>query len=279
MRSNLARDFSEGDPLSGVFTETWRRAVVAEISWVTAGGPRGVPVVPLLHRGQPAAALPYSQFDDAQQLIGATAVFTVTDLTAGSRTALAARGRVEVTHDPEGEVFIGEELLIQEVIKHPPTKLRSDSLMARRENAWWTPRILVTLPVVEEELAIDGRTRPHDGLLVTGTPATPQVTTVTAEHWGAGEGDIVDVYGRHGTDPIGSGDAALIWAHQFTPDFERWDRWYRAGRLRGTTLTITDVAGAPVETPRPLTLIERLTTYRAAARECRRGLAAAGHDG
>lgn len=252
--------------------------MVAEINWVTERGPQGLPVVPVLHHGRPAAAIPYAQFDAAQSLRGATAIFTVTDLSAGSRTALAARGPVAVEEDLDGDVFIAEELLIQEVIKHPPTKLRSDSLISRRENPWWTPRVIVTLTALEAELEICGRTRPSDALLVTGTPADPQVATVTAEDWAARQGGTVAVYGRRGTDPDGDGGAARVWAHQFTPDFERWDVWHRTGRLRGNTLDIEQADGAPVERMRSLRLLERYSAHRAIARACRQGLAAAGHQ-
>lgn len=279
VRSNLARDPGEGDPLTGVFTETWRRAVVAEINWVTSGGPRGIPVVPVVHRGRPTVALPYSQLASATELAGATAVFTVTDLDSGSRTAVAARGPVEVVEDPEGDIFISEEVLIQEIIKHPPTKLRSDSLVARRENPWWVPRMIVTLTAIEEELPIAGRTRASDALLVTGEPDAPQVNTVTAPDWDVTAGGRIEVFGRDGTDLLGDGEPAVAWSHQFTPDFERWDRWTRLGILSGTTLQVVEATGRPVERVPPLRLLERFSAHRAAARECRRGLAAAGHHG
>lgn len=265
----------ERETLVGVFTETWRRAIVAEINWVSGSGPRGIPVVPVLRGGEPAAAVPYSRYDQVRYLADQPAILTVTDLQAGSTTARGASGRVRVEHDVDGDILIAEDLLIQEVIKHPPTKLRSDSLLARRENPWWTPRIVITLSELDAEFAIPGRTSPTDAVLVAGTPNEPRVTTVAAADWGGGAGDRVEVFGRDGNDPEGRGESVVAWSHQFSPDFEQWHTWYRAGHLGGTTLEVDSAQGAPIDELRPLRLRERYAGHRAAASACRRGLAEA----
>src|SRR5699024_567852 len=59
------------------FHDLWRRSSVAELSWITPGGPCGIPVVPLDDGGRPCAALPLSLLAEIDSLPG-RAAFSVT---------------------------------------------------------------------------------------------------------------------------------------------------------------------------------------------------------
>ena len=253
----------------------WGRATVAELSWIAEAGPVGLPVVPLVLDGRACVALPYAQFDQARSMAGGPVAWTVTDQMSGGRVTAAAVGRVEVVEDPVGKRFI-DHLLEQEVVKYPPTRLRSDSLMSRRENWWWTPRIIVTLAADGTGTEVVGRTRASDALLVRGGPGGPVVQVVTAPEWPGEPGTRVDVFGRDGSAVRGRGEPALVYGHAHSPDFERWERWHRSGRIEGERLVVEDAAGFPADALPPMRLLERYLAHRAVARACRAGLAAAG---
>ncbi|GAB2742881.1 hypothetical protein GCM10027174_15610 [Salinifilum aidingensis] len=263
----------------------WSQAATAEILWTTPSGARGMPVVPLTwpERRAPCAAVPLSQLDEVDSL-PRCAAFAVH--TRGEPAAtLVATGRVEVRWDLDGAEFV-EHLLGQEVAKHPPTRLRADSIMARRENWWWVPRALVTLAENARVTALPARTRAEDALLVrqpSGTAETePRTTVVTAAHWpDPGQDSRVELWPRDGTALDGRGEAALVLGHRHSPDFERWERWYRSGAVHREALHVWAGDGAPRpgdEVPgaaEPFGLVDRLLHHRRVAKACKAGIARA----
>ncbi|HLU98863.1 MAG TPA: hypothetical protein VKZ89_18660 [Thermobifida alba] len=260
----------------GSLATVWERSAAAELSWVSPSGPVGVPVVPLVWEGRPCVALPFSQLALADTLTGGHAAFSVTDARAlpeGS-PAVAAAGPVRVSHDLSGDVFVGA-LLEQEVRKHPPTRRRAGGLLARRENWWWVPRVLVTLLDTVEERALPPRTRPGDAVLVGARGRRPTVDVVTASAWPAAPGARIGLRGPGGGAPAAPDGEGYVFAHRHSPDFEQWERWHRRGVLAGAVLTVTDAAGAPAGSVRPLGLWARLRAHRDLAGACRRGIAAA----
>lgn len=256
------------------FAEIWARATVAELNWLGPAGPEGMPVVPLVLEGSPCVALPYSQVHHLPGLVGATTVFSVTDQLSGGRAAALASGSVEVTEDPQGKRFV-DQLLEQEVVKYPPSRLRIDSLMARRENWWWVPRILVRLHDIRSESEVTGRTRATDALAVRAVDGVPHVQVLTADDWPWQCDEVVEVFGRDGAPVGGRGEPTLVYSHQYSPDFERWERWHRRGRLRGERLHIEESEGQPLEAVPPLRFLERYLNHRQVARACRAGIATA----
>lgn len=117
--------------------------------------------------------------------------------------------------------------------------------------------------------------------MVRATSAGPQVHVVTAAGWPAQVGSEIEIFGRDGQDVSdpgvdGLGAEILVFAHQHSPDFERWDTWRRRGELRGHRLVLTEGEGAPVQKAEPLRLMERLRRQRDLAKACRRGLARSG---
>src|SRR5699024_7827103 len=157
----------------------------AELLWAGDHATRGAPVVPLNWPADrtPCAAVPLARLADVRTL-PQHAAFTVHTEHPSSRT-LVATGVIDVRWDLGGTEFV-EHLLPQELAKHPPTKLRADSILARRENWWWVPRVLISLVDVHRVDSLAGRTRPEDALLVrrsraTNHAAAPDVAVVTAD--------------------------------------------------------------------------------------------------
>ncbi|MEV2279249.1 hypothetical protein AB0I72_27095 [Nocardiopsis sp. NPDC049922] len=240
--------------------------------WLSDDGPVGVPVVPLLG-DHPCVALPLAYLSVVDSLLN-RAAFCLTTAAGPDEPTLVAVGRIRVRLDLDGSEF-GGDLVEQEVRKHPPTRLRAGSLMARRENWWWMSRAVVSLVDVERVHHIPARTRPSDALLVREVDADVSVDVVTAADWSRGVGDEVELWLRDGLDPDGVGEAAFVFGHHASPDYERWERWSRSGTLDGQTLSVTGADGGPDPDPRPFGLFERLRNHRQVERACRAGISAA----
>ncbi|MFC7342124.1 hypothetical protein [Saccharopolyspora griseoalba] len=255
----------------------WSRAAAAEILWATPSAAGGMPVVPLTWPADrtPCAALPLSRLDEVDAL-PPRAAFVARE---PSRT-LVAIGDVEVRWDAEGEEFV-EHLLPQEAAKHPPTRLRADTLISRRENWWWVPRALVTLTAVRQVRVLPARTHAEDALLV--RPAgedDPHVGVVTAKRWpDPGQGSEIELWPRDGAALDGRGEPAHVLGHRHSPDFERWERWYRSGAVHGEVLHVLagDSGPRPGDeepgTAEPLTLLNRYAHHRRVAKDCKAGIA------
>lgn len=264
----------------------WRRSTAAEMCWTGTAGPAGIPVVPLVWDDLPCVALPMAHLDAVDTMTSGRAAFAVTDPdSAEASGGLVASGPVDIRFDLEGARFV-EHLLEQEIVKHPPTRLRADGLMARRENWWWVPRVLITLTAEEEVREIPARRRGEDALLVraVGAGAAPRVDTVTARAWPKEPGAEAELWRRDGAALQGAGEPAFAFAHRNSPDFERWERWYRSGRAEGEALTVVEATGSPdQEPPRPYNLLERFRNHRDVVRACKEGVAKAetraGHPG
>lgn len=258
------------------FGALWRRAVLAELSWSAPDGPRGMPVVPLMLDELPCVALPYMHLDAIDTMTGVTAALSVTDGTmlAEDATAAVAVGDVEIIHDLQGATFV-EELLEQEVVKYPPSRLLADGLMARRENWWWVPRVLVSMTGVQASYPVPARTAAQDAVLVRDHPGQPRLDVVTAAQWQAADGGTVDVWPKDGSLLEGEGESAYAFGHRHSPDFERWEPWYRRGVLSGEAMTVTDADGFPGFELEPFGIWRRLRHHRATERACRSGIATA----
>lgn len=252
-------------------TQVWHRAVGAELSWLGADGLSSIPIVPLTHRGRFCAALPYHRIQEVASLSdGTLATWTVTDPRTRGGHGVAVRGPVSVLDDVDGEVFTAE-LLDAELVRHPPTRLRADSAMARREHWWWLPRRIVTLERVDAHRPLTCRRADTDGLLVTERPAggvDVAVVDVAAEG-----SDLAQLSGLDGSAVRGAGEPALVMGHEYSvPDLGRWTTWRLAGQLRGDELEITHRTGSPGAASAPQRLRDRLRAERDVARGCRAAL-------
>ncbi|MFD6950074.1 MULTISPECIES: hypothetical protein [unclassified Nocardiopsis] len=249
----------------------WRGSSAGELCWLTADGPAAVPVVPLFV-DQPCVALPLAHLPEIDSLPD-RAAFCVSAPTGPEGPTLVATGTISVSLDPRGTEF-GGDLVEQEVLKHPPSRLRVGSLMARKENWWWMARALVRLTGVDGVRGLPARTRAEDAVLVRERDSDVRVDVVTARDWTAGPGRDVELWPRDGGDLAGRDERALVMGHHASPDFERWERWTRTGTLVGQTLRVTGADGGPDPDPRPYRLLERLRNHREVERACRAGVAA-----
>ncbi|MBB3666057.1 hypothetical protein FB384_005017 [Prauserella sediminis] len=300
--------------------EAWRRAVTAELCWTNPdGSAAAIAVTPVLRGSDPAsatvcAALPYARAGEVEGLRAApAAVFAVTDSRSlpddtesgtrvsgpgGAASGIAAAGGVRIVDDVDGELFT-EELLDQELVKYPPSRTLADSVLLRRENWWWLPRIVVELtgPVPAAghpgEKPLPARTDPtRHALLVTTAPSgaesqrvpelrgAPELRSVDlgadSARSGAAASDVMGVRELAGEPLPAASAGALAFGYDYTmPDLERWEAWSLAGTVERERLAVETRTGSPGEDLTTLGLLARTRRHRALAKACRTGLRAA----
>jgi hypothetical protein len=249
-------------------------ACLGELGWVGPSGAYALTVVPLLLADRPAVALPYA-WAEALRPLGDVgwAVLSLTEprMTGKGWRPCALAGRATLIDDVEGAVVV-EQLLDQELRKHPPSRVLADSPLLRRENWWYVPRLLVQLEVTRCD-AVPPRTDPAgQALLVTSrTDGVPRTHVVAVPDWAArplpvravnrqvlpmAEGpsrtEDGDAPARRGsgnaatrtggdaatTSPHavagGATTAALLATDASVPDLERWSQHLLVGHWRAT---------------------------------------------
>lgn len=254
------------------FVRSWGRATSAEVVWIDASGqPRAVAAVPLLDDSVPCVALTFDRAATGTALAAAGAVGLVLSdsrqLPAGE-PGTAAVGPVTVAEDASP---LAEELLDQELRKYPPARLLADSLLLRRENWWYLPRVVVRLNRIDRVRELPVRSDPdRAALLVCADGDGLRLDVASADDWST---PVVELR----SDDLLRGDATAVLAHghDHSPDRERWDAWSVRGSLRGDRLEVTERVGRPGLDPRPPGLLERLRRARALEKGCRGGIAAA----
>lgn len=253
----------------------WRGSLTCEIGWAsTPESPGVLAAVPLLWEGLPCVALPYALARHAAPLrAAAVAGFALTDPNTSTARGLTAIGPVEVVDDVYGERF-QHELLTQELVKHPPSRVYADSPLLRREHWWWLPRIIVRLSRVERVVDLPTRADPaRDALLVRDDGAGLRLDVVAP----AGDDDWPAAKVRlrsPGGALRGDGARAVAFGHTYTlPDVERWETWRVRGVIRGDEMVVADREGVPEPSLEPLGLVQRIRRQRALERGCRRGIA------
>lgn len=263
----------------------WRGALAGELVWLTAGGQvGGMAVVPLELNGMPCVALPYAVAPLVASVREApVTAFVVSDGRSRRGAGAVISGPVRVVDDLEGTTFV-TDLLPTELRKHPPSRALAGSLLLRRENWWWLPRIIVSLSAVHETYDIPRRKNPAtDGILAYRAGDRLRVNVVTADDWSAPRIAVehpTETEGRThepvGLPPTADGEPALVMGHDYSvPDFDRWETWTLRGVLRGGELLVADRSGEPGQPLGPLRLRARLRRHRALERACRAGIAAA----
>lgn len=257
-----------------------RAAPVAAVAWhdpALSATPQVRGVVPLVGDGGPVLALPYAVADAARSLGAAPEVsLALTDATrAGAGwEPLLMRCRPRLEEDLHGDRFC-EQLLTQELLRHPPTRVLADSVMLRREHWWWLPRILVDLEVVAAG-PLPGADATRDGgahLLVVGDPADDTALRATAVRVDAADPAAPVVELADGPGP--QAGPATLFGQEATTDFERWGQWAWHGRWDGRGLAV-DVVPEQVGLPPVPGVVARWRRQRALERACREGIAAAG---
>lgn len=244
---------------------------MAELVWSVPGASPGVlGVVPLLLDARPAVALPWSLHTQARAAAAADGVALVLAeprMSGPGWAPTVLHGRLRLVEDGDGSRF-REDLLAQEVRKHPPSRALLDSPLLRREHWWYLPRLILLLDVTataalprregpdEVVLAVD----PSDGLAVAG---------VRVGDWDATE---LALTGAPGT----SGPAVLVGQELSVPDVERWTVHTTSGRHHDGRFTVERPAARRALEPTP-GLLTRVRRQRALQRGCVAALRAAGH--
>ena len=252
-------------------TASLHAAGVAELLWREPDAPPGaVGVVPLVLGGRPAVALPWAQVETARAAAASdSAALVLSDpRLAGPRWApLVATGRLTLVEDGTGELFT-DELLDQELRKHPPARALADSPMLRREHWWYLPRLVL---VLETDEVVPGGRRdgPADAVLAVDDRGL-HVRTVRVGDWDA---DPLDC--RGGPADV-AGPAVFVGQELSVPDLERWTVHTTTGRYRDGRLTGVRPAATRDLEPVP-GLLARVRRQRALERTCVRALRAAGH--
>ena len=248
-----------------------RSAGVAELLWRTPDGPpAAVGVVPLVLGGRPVVALPWAHVDTARSAAASdTAALVLSDprLTGPRWTPLVATGRLTLVEDGDGDLFT-EELLVQELRKHPPARALADSPMLRREHWWYLPRLVLALDAVE--VTPGGRRDAPADVVLAVDDGGLCVATVRVPDW---EADPLELRGG----PSGpSGPAVLVGQEISVPDVERWTVHTTTGRYSDGRLTEVRPAATRELEPVP-GLFARMRRQRSLERACIRALRAAGH--
>jgi hypothetical protein len=231
-------------------------------------------VIPLLVDDAPVFTLTYDRLETARR-IGRTPEITLVlhdpRLARVGWSPLSARVRATVEPDPEGGVFL-EEMLEQELRKHPPSREIANTFLLQRENWWYLPRLIVRLEPVESPRPLARREDPSHGLLAwSGYPG---------EHPGAQTVSVPDTGGEPlPITPLGPGNLpnevpATLRMHDLEiPEMESDTTFKASGRLRGGRLQVETRGGSAELGPRP-GIIARWRWLRSLEKGCKRGLKA-----
>ncbi|MCV2489921.1 hypothetical protein OF117_11155 [Geodermatophilus sp. YIM 151500] len=243
---------------------------IAELIWRVPGAPpRAIGVVPLLMDARPAVALPWAFVDDARAAAaspGAALVLSDPRLSGPGWRPLVLAGRMQLVEDGDGSLF-RDDLLRQEVRKHPPARALVDSPVLRREHWWYLPRLILLLDPVTVR---DGGRRdgPADAVLAVDDDGL-EVRTVRVPDWDARPLAVTG-------GPAARGPAVLVGQEVSVPDAERWTVHTTTGSYAEGALTGVEPAATRALEPTP-GLLARMRRERALEKACVSALRAAGH--
>ena len=245
---------------------------VAELAYSDSdGSPRIEPLTPLLLQKEPAFALPYSRIDLAYRLEKSPQVsltFSDSRLARVGWSPLAVEGRMEVTPDVEGDLFL-EELLYWELRKFWPSRQLIGSLVLRRDNWWYVPRLILRFTETESPRPITRRTEPDHVILSWKTDDGIASDTVRVEDWEA-ERPPATPLSPDATLPDGV-QAALL-HHDFSvPDREQQSSARLSGRLENGRFSVARREGPRTLGKRP-GIVARWRAQKDLERRCREGL-------
>lgn len=249
-------------------TRTVHGSSLADVAWIDDdGGIRACGAVVLLWGETPVIAFSYAYADLARSIAAspqATFAFTETRSTSSTFVPGAISGRPALVEDYDGSIFT-EELLEQELRRHPPARVFADSVLLRREHWWYLPRLIVTLDV-ESLRPLPSRTIPDTlpqspGAGSKPIPGTQQdaPSSFAAEYLlaVAADGGLEThlVRAVEGNSPrsvllepvdggmLPRGQAVLAGQDASFPDRQQWSTWQYRGFCTGSS----DQAGAVLE--------------------------------
>jgi hypothetical protein len=250
---------------------------LAEVSWRATSGPAsgGVPqvrgVVALADGETPVLAFTWANEGPARSIAAAPeVVLTVTEprSTGAAYRPVLLRGRPRMVEDPTGDLFCAG-LLEQELRRYPPSRVYADSVLLRRENWWYLPRLLVHID--PDSLEPISERAPAGHLLVVDDGDRLAVTVATPAGGSAGRSEprlALDLAGR----APGPGSAVLFGQDASFPDLEQWSQWGWRGFWDGGSLQVTEAPSTTGLEPVP-GVWQRVRRQRALAKACQRALA------
>lgn len=248
-----------------------RAAATAELCWVAGGHPHSSPVVPLQVDGRPALAVPYVRAQWARDVAAQQeVVLTLSDprLSGQRWKAVSLRARPRLVEDRGGDLFT-DEMLEDELRKYPPSRALVDSILLRRENWWYVPRLVLYLDVTETTLFVERFAPTTEMVLVTVDDGRPRVDAVRVTS-SVASAMALEALGTR--DLPTDADEALLLAHDFTePDMELWQTFEVRGPLVASSLRAETPSFAGVQGRMPR-LTERLRRQRDLRRGCLAGL-------
>ena len=247
-------------------------AAVAELAYLDeAGSPRIEPLTPLLIEKEPVFALPYSRTDLAYRIEESPQVsltFSDSRLARVGWSPLAVEGTMEVIPDPEGDLFL-EEPLYWELRKFWPSRQLIGSLVLRRDNWWYVPRLTLRFTEIDTPRPIARRIEPDHGILAWRTGDGVSSDVVRVEDWEA-ERPSVSLHASDKTPP-GDVPAALLYHDFSVPDREQQTTLHLSGRLDNDRLDVTGREGSRTLGKRP-GIVARWRAQKELERRCRAGL-------
>ncbi len=251
---------------------TTEMAAVATLAYVGADGyPRLVPVVPLLLDEEPAIALTYAMSEVARDISTApraSLAFADSRLAYVGWAPLSVAVTVEVTQDPEGELF-RQELLTQEVRKFPPARQFIDSPLLQRENWWYLPRWILRVVNSETPHPITRRETPNQALLAYEKENTLELETVEVQNW---EADSIPIRSQTSGATLPANAPAALFHHDFAvPDMDPLSTFIATGILNGDRFSVESREGSRNIGGRP-SLFGRLRAQRDLEKSCRAGI-------
>lgn len=253
-------------------------AATAELAYLDRSGkPRIRSITPVVSEGEPAFTLTYAESEAAKEIEASPEVvliFSDSRLAYAGWNALCVTARrTELVEDPRGDDFL-ELFLDQELRKYPPSRQYMDTLMLRRENWWYTPRLMFHLRDLGEPLPIARRNAPDLGVLAWNSGEGLRVETAQVKDW---EEERIALRSPTGDTTLAVSDArAALFFHDFSvPDMEQETSLLLTGWLSGGRLSVEGREGSR-ELPKLLGLISRFKAQRRLKKRCEAGLKARG---
>lgn len=251
-------------------------AAVAELAYTGDDGvPRIEVLPPLLLEKEPVFALPYAREDLARRLEEdpqVSVTFSDSRLARVGWSPLAVEGRMEVVPDPEGDLF-EEEPLYWELRKFWPSRQLIGSLVLRRDNWWYMPRLFLRFIETGTPRPVTRRTGPDHGVLAWKGSGGIFSDTVRVDDWDS-ERPVVRSLSPDGSLPDGV-PAALLYHDFSVPDMEQRTSLHLSGRLENGRLSVTYRVGSRELARRP-GIISRWRAQKELERRCKAGLKSRG---
>ncbi|GAB3262174.1 hypothetical protein [Arthrobacter pigmenti] len=263
-------------------TRTVHGSSLADVAWIDDDGVQAGGAVVLLWGETPAIAFSYAYADLARSIAAAsqaTFAFTETRSTSSTFAPGSITGRPSLVEDHDGGIFT-EELLEQELRRHPPARVFADSVLLRREHWWYLPRLIVTLDV-EAFRPLPPRTPSGttEYLLAVAVDGRLETHLVRAAEGDSSRSLLLEPVAG-GTLP--RGQAVLTGQDASFPDRQQWSTWQYRGFCTGSSAeagAVLEVAESPETTglePVP-SVWQRMRRQQKFGKACRKGIAEAEH--